>query len=192
MQRGIELFEKLKKSSIGKDKKVKNDRVKKVVKKAVHTIAVLTIAMACLAGCSQGKSNTNTQTSSIPSTSQSTRYSESDIRSYEMLRTIDMFDNNNLTDYTLINGERSYNYTASDYKNIKELDESYVHGVFEVCNEQTTNNICEALGYEDLDNYLEVKGFKNGEKISYTDWNNYNNQMISEIMSEDSLDGKSK
>ena len=51
-----ELFDNLKCNSIGIDKEVKNVRVKKIVDKSTHTICVLTMAMACLTGCSVNKS----------------------------------------------------------------------------------------------------------------------------------------
>lgn len=207
-----EMYEKLKKSSIGKDKKCQANRFKQRVtlKIALSTI-LASLCTVCLAGCKNNdnyynnSNNSNSTTYVTENTNQentndysysSNTYSPSEISRYQRLRVNELMTNYNMTDYTKDpenNRRRIYNYTSDDYKQIKELDETYIYGFYLLADTNTVDNVCNALGYSNLYTYLTVNNYVDeAGQPDVEKWYDANTITINNIMIEQSEKGKSK
>lgn len=108
------------------------------------------------------------------------------ISTYQTLRLYDLLEANNLTEYEpdhLI--RRSYKYTADDYKKIAKLDESYLYAFYTQTTLETLTEVCQALGYDDIENFLISKGYvdKDGNP-DVSVWYKHNKKEIAAIMKE--------
>ncbi len=168
-------------NSIGRDKKVHDSRIHRRVALGVSFLTLLlTFSASSLIGCSKNfKNDLNNGGETIAEESEKYYgYSITEISLYEQSRLKKLLEEYNLTDYTQ-NGieRRNYNYTADDYKKIKELDETYLGGAYALFNKKSLDELCKALGYADFNDFLEKKY---GGAIK--DWAEYDLDQMSEIM----------
>lgn len=207
-----EMYEKLKKSSIGKYKKCQANRFKQRVtlKIALSTI-LASLCTVCLAGCKNSENyynkgnNSNSTTYVTEYTNQentndysysNNTYSPSEISMYQKLRVNELMTNYNMTNYTSDpnnSHKRIYNYTSEDYKQIEELDETYIYGYYILADSTTVDYVCEALGYTNLYTYLTTNQYVDDMgNPSIDKWYDANNITINNIMIEQSEKGKVK
>lgn len=111
------------------------------------------------------------------------------ISTYQTLRLYDLLEANNLTEYEPEQlTRRNYKYTADDYKKVAELDESYLYAFYTETTLETLTEVCQALGYDDIEDFLIRKGYvdKDGNP-DVSVWYKYNKKEIAAIM-KDKLD----
>ncbi len=209
-----EMYENLKKSSIGRHKRCKAKRFKQRVtlKVAISTI-LATLCATCLIGCKNNNNhysknnnynnttyvteytNTNFEAPNNYSPS-SNSYSPSEISRYQTLRVNELMTSYNMTDYQKDpdnNRKRIYNYTSEDYKQMKELDETYIYGYYLLADSKTVDNVCDALGYSNLYTYLTVNSYVDSQgSPSVEKWYDANTIVMQNIMLEQAEKGKSK
>ena len=76
---------------------------------------------------------------------------------------------------------------VEDFRSIEELDETYVYALFVICDTETFNVVLEALGYEDLADYLIKRNYVDEEgNPDLIVWTVKNMEEMSEIMVEKS------
>lgn len=204
------LYEQLKKSSIGKNKRCRANRFKQHVtlKVALSTI-LATLCATCVVGCKNNSHHYNKNSESNSTTyvteynndtnnysSSNNTYSLSEISRYQKLRVNELMTNYNMTDYTKDpedNRKRIYNYTSDDYKQIQELDDTYIYGYYLLADTKTVDNVCDALGYSNLYTYLTVNSYVDEQgSPSVEKWYDANTITIKGIMNEQAEKGKSK
>ncbi len=92
---------------------------------------------------------------------------------------------NGYVEYEKNEGKQCYKYTANDYRKIEELNESHIYGFYILADEQTTDEVCKALGYRDLADYLKQAGY--ADKHGLPDiirWKNAERARIAKYMKE--------
>lgn len=185
------LFEKMKVNSIGNDKISEYKPIKKQIKFKFAKIAIITmLSMTCLTGCGNMISQDRNVTEQTIESNYN-GYSLYDIHVFENYRLNTLLNNYNLTEYEENNRVRSYSYTVEDYKQISELDDSYLYAFYNMCDTQTVTTVCNALGYQDLNDYLIKNNYitKSGNPDTY-EWSEANSENISNIMLEELSNGK--
>lgn len=179
----LNVFNKMKENSIGTTKKAKSTRkrISVTLKKSVATMLTILTA-ATFVGCNSKNKNKDytKETYSINSMTlddQFNGFTYDEIVSYEKNRVDELMTSYDLTDYTIINGKREYNYTVDDYKNMYALNDSYLRGFTYLTTDKTVNDITNVLGYENLADYMEKKGYKSDDEWLYDDLNNISYMM---------------
>ena len=184
------LYENLKKNSIGNEKKCKAVKyIKKGTLRVGITVLISAFTIGVLSGCNihedyfNNNDNENNHSSYEQTLNDYNGFSIVEIRNYEMLRADDLFSNNGFHSYSMEGTKRKYNYKSSDYKRIKELDETYLYGIYLNTNSSTFNEVLQALGYSDLEDYLIKNNYvnKNGEPSTMA-WSNADLEKMSQLM----------
>ena len=191
-----QLLERMRTNSIGTNKRTTNKfiKTKKVLNIAMSTILSVVIAMSMI-GCTKS----NIEDKSTIQQEYSEIYEDygvhtKDIQEYEIERLEKALEETGLIDYTLNEDNlRDYHYTAEDYRKINNLDETYLRSFYSIASDQSVDEMAKALGYNNLHNYLESKGFlyQNGNIDGQT-WAAYDSIQIAKIMSQEQEKGISK
>ncbi len=182
------IYQKTLNNSIGPNKKTLYYKIHRRVALSVSLLTLLlTFSTSSLIGCA--KSEDSSKDSKY--VDKYYGYSVYSIYLYENSRAIALMEKYNLTNYTqnTQNGieRRNYNYTADDYKKIKELNETYIHGVYNICILDNVNEVCKALGYADFNDFLVKNSYVNSKgEPSIDAWAEADLKQISEIMKNES------
>ena len=96
-------------------------------------------------------------------TEEESEFSIYEISVFQQERVKALLEKNKLTDYTVENGRRHYSHTAEDYAKILELDETYLYGFYTLTSRATLDEVCKALGYTDIKDYLIQKQYVDSE-----------------------------
>lgn len=190
------IFAKLKKNSIGVSKRVKNKRIKikASLKRGVATfLSIMTVAS--MAGCGllkQYDPEKHKTSKSWNITDTWNGYTYDEINNYEEARLDKVLSDYNMTDYTKNGYKRSYNYTAKDYMNVVELDETYMHGFYHMTDSYTVNQFCISQGYKNFEDYLGKNGYTNSDgKTDINKWIADDLEIMSKMMDSREV-GKTK
>lgn len=186
-----EIYENMKKNSIGPDKKCKNIRIKKeAILKIALPIVMTTLITSCCTGLIKNHKEQRNESSYSYTLNGFTR---GDITCYEQLRVNDLLLENGFIDYNVIDNKKDYKYTKEDYEKIEDLDETYLYGFYITTTKNTTDEVSKALGYNNLNDYLNQKGYiKEDNQIDMNKWINEDNEKISKIMENEQKEGKIK
>lgn len=189
-----DIYINLKENSIGSKKKCPNTRTtKKLSLKIPLSIVTAALLSTCAIGIKTSINNNEEKTTNtkIEYTYDYYGYSTNEIYCYEKLRSSNLLKDNGFTDYTIVDNKVDYKYTAEDYKQIEDLNETYLYGFYIYTNEKSINEISKALGYNDLKDYLISNNHidENG-KESITEWRIHDLGVIGKIMSEAATKGK--
>lgn len=199
-----ENYEKLKKNSIGSEKKCKDVRKKIIINSSIAAI-VLTFALTCFVGTNKtinkirndininNDINNHDKISSISNVEYISGYRVYDIKIYSKLRVNDLLLQYNYTNYQTENNRRIYNYTAIDYSKIEELDESYLYGFYIHTDSKTLDEVCISLGYQSLQDYLTKNNYVDESgKIDFIKWENESLKYMANYMNEQTKKGNTK
>lgn len=191
------IYEMLEKNSVGEDKRCVLNKKSRIVKLAVPiSIIVSTLIVAGFVGVFNNYINDDdTEQQTIYYTYNNYGYNTMDIVLFSEARVYTLLNNNNIIDHTFTEkGKIHYNYSAEDYKKIKELDESYLFTLYEMVDQYTVDEFSKALGYKNLNDYLEKNGYidKDGE-INIKKWSTENLECCAKMMDDMSIKkGKNK
>lgn len=160
------IYENTKKNSIGNEKKSQANRTRRSIPlKITVGVLVATLALSGLTGCTLKKDYTNNtqteQTQTIEYQNEYNGYKDTEIGIYERLRFNDLMEKYNFTDYEMKDNKKNYNYTSEDFKTITELDETYLYAAYTITTKETFNNILNALGYTNFEEFLVSNGYVN-------------------------------
>lgn len=189
------IYDKTLENSVGIEKKCPFKKTfKNVVIKVATVTLLLTFMASSLTGCMGNIKNLN-PTEETQITSSDSQNQNDDIKingfepyyifNFERARVFELLEAYNLTEFEFVSAKRDYKYTSEDYKKIIELDESYLYGFYVTTTRETLNEVCKSLGYENIEDFLNTKGYvdKNG-KPSVSAWYDHNIQEITSIMEE--------
>ena len=164
--------------------------------KRIAAVAIVAVMVFNLSGCSVSRANITEPVEEEPVEEENeyvtyentyNGYKDTEIGTYERLRAKDLLEEYGFTDYSMDGTKRHYNYTVEDFRSIEELDETYVYALFVICDTETFNVVLEALGYEDLADYLIKRNYVDEEgNPDLIVWTVKNMEEMSEIMVEKS------
>jgi len=187
------IYKKTVNNSVGRDKRCSYT---KNIKNSINKIAIETLLLVFIAsslmGCT-GQFALNNNVSSMDNkesytTTVERKYSYYEIASFEKNRVYGLMEDNGLTDFIHKGNDKHYNYTAEDFKKIKELDESYLYGFYMVADRETLDEVCKALGYTDIKDYLIKNNYVDKENNPDVNvWYDSNLVNIQKIMSEQGI-----
>lgn len=191
-----EMYNNTLKNSVGIDKKCKFKKVLKNVKTKLTLVSLILIFLSSgLVGCNQNdysynNSNSNKLTTSyttvVSNDSINNEFGEYETLKYQRIRLYELLDSYKMDDYSIVNLRRNYNYGVEDYKNIKELDESYLYMFYVDTTLDNVQTVCQALGYENLDDFMIKNEYVNKEgKPDVNVWHRKNKENINKLMKEE-------
>lgn len=157
-----DLFKRMRENSIGSEKRTSNrfNRKRVFLKKTISAILSAVIAFSMI-GCV--KNDNSNQLESMIEYSQLYEdygYTDQELCDYEIERLDSLLESNGMGEYTRDEDcLRNYDYTAEDYKSIEGLDDSYLYAMYLTANQQSVDEFSRALGYNDLNDYLESHGY---------------------------------
>ena len=159
--------------------------------KRIAAMIVVAVMVFNLSGCSVSKENrtepVEEEKEYVTYENTYNGYKDTEIGIYERLRAKDLLEEYGFTDYSMDGTKRHYNYTVEDFQSIEELYETYVYALFDICDTETFNVVLEALGYEDLADYLIKRNYVDEEgNPDLIVWTVKNMEEMSEIMVEKS------
>lgn len=112
-------------------------------------------------------------------------YDMADLSIYGNLRVYDLLDANGFTDYDGSGYDRSYHYDAKDFRNLEDLDESYLYGFYCATSEENFNDVLSVLGYDSLEQYLTEKGYVDEEGNPSIDaWNDASMTYMADLLKQ--------
>lgn len=158
-----EIYENLKKNSIGTNKRSSN---KRNIKKAILNASMASILVTFLSGCSIGLQNSNSNNytnDKIVEESNFYGYEKGFLKQTEKLDASSLMKNHNLTEFDLIEGKRQYSYSKEEYNNIYALTDSYLYGFYLLTTEDTFSIILSSRGYDSFDDFLIKNGYINSK-----------------------------
>lgn len=186
------IYERAVANSVGKDKKCEYKKtIKNAIVKTATVTLILTLIASGLVGC-EGKYKIDSD-GELKITSTENQFSTYEIACYQDSRVYNLLADYNFTNYEVVGTKRNYHYTAENYKKIKELDESYLYGFYVITTHETTNEVCKALGYQDLKDFLISNNYvdkNNNPDISV--WYKQNKEKIIKIMEEEETNQRRK
>lgn len=188
-------YESMLKNSVGPDKRCPYTTT---VKKALLSVSLFTLTtsfiLSGLCGCAKIQKFSNPQSSIETKIEQSYDdnqedkyhgFSLYDISTYQRLRTYEIMEENGFNNYTTEGTRRNYNYTSEDFKKLDKLDETYLYGFYTSTTGSTLNQVCGALGYENLEDFLIKNNYVDSQgNPSTMVWSQSNSVQISNIMAE--------
>lgn len=152
--------------------------------------AVLAAMLFGLTGCSVVKverPETTEEKQEVTYANTYNGYKDYQIGTYERLRAMDLLEAYGLTDYSMDGRKRHYPYTVEEFRAVTELDETYLYALYILCDRDTFMVVLEALGYEDLEDFLIRMNYVDDEgEPSLFVWAVADMELISEIMVEKS------
>lgn len=198
------IYENMKNNSVGSEKRCNNKKIKKRVKLNITLATIVgTIIISGVVGLN-AKSKKDFLTYDEYKQTEDYKeyqkkygtygYSNKEIINYEIARSINLLEENNMTDYEQkAYGIKQYNYTVEDYKKIDKLDESYLFGFYRATNQSTFSEILITLGYSSLDDFLLKNNYvdENGNP-SVNEWMTYELNSTAKIMYESEENKKTK
>ena len=180
------IYDNLKKNSIGKEKKAKANFIKQ---KVVLTISMISIVTTLLTACAptatieRTKDPSTVEAYQISEMLEENNISSMQVTTFQKGRVVELLTQHGFTDFTDTGNKRHYNYTYSDYEQIKELDESYLYGFYILADLESFNEMVKSMGYKDLEDFLIQHNYVDelGNPDTY-EWNIQNMQEIIPIM----------
>lgn len=193
------MYEKLRENSIGPEKRCLDKRKKVILNSSVAAITLI-FTLTCFVGINKPiekvaskNLDTRDKVSSISNIDYISGYRVYDVKTYSKLRVNDLFLQYNYIDYKVDNNKRVYNYTFSDYSEVKELDESYIYGIYNFADSKTIDEVCISLGYSNFQDYLMKKGYVDElGNVDLIKWENEELIKMANYMSELMKKGNTK
>lgn len=182
------IYDRTLENSVGNTKKC---RYKKTFKYVIMKVALITLLMtfvaSCMVGCFNDYKAKNTNFAQSVETFDENEslngFSTYQISTYQNLRLYDLLEAYDFTDYTVDGSKKDYHYTAEQYSQIKELDETYLYAFYTQTTPSTLTAVCKALGYENLEDFLLDNGYVDEDgKPNINVWYKKNKVEMSKIM----------
>lgn len=195
-----DMFNKSLNNSIGNEKKVKKQFIKKKFVQIPLAILAGTIIAISVTGCGLLPNATKGQDvyDQYMNISQEYGVSVSDVNKYQVDRLYELLDKNNINKYENNGPYRKYYATEDDYKMVEGLDESYLCTLYITSGRDAANEMAKSLGFENLDDFLIKNNYtdKNGN-ANYRLWTAANSvymakQMTSQDANKSIEGGKAK
>lgn len=190
-----QIFDNLKRNSIGNDKRSANKRYHKNL---ILKISLASIMITFLSACSTGISKeVNLNNEAIMEENISKEYSgfsKDEVELAEVSNVTYLLKNRNMLDnfnYTEDGYEASY--TKEVYARINELDDSNLHGFYLFATKDTFNTILNSQGYKDINDFLITKGYiDNNGKPSLEMWEESSLEEMGKYMEESTIERKDR